>query len=124
MPPATAPNRDAGILNQLLALKELSPPAAVIVNEGYIFAFAMPVLALAMLSCNSWAFTSGRLATRAEATPADKSSVNTILLIDLVRLMLAGNEPVNTLNAFSCREIFCCKKGINCTATSRCAVAC
>src|SRR5690606_40829241 len=52
-PPATAPNRDAGILNQLLLMNELTPPWAVITSEGYMLARAWRVCASAIRTLNS-----------------------------------------------------------------------
>src|SRR5690606_41980466 len=70
-PPATAPNRDAGILNQLLLMNELTPPWAVITSEGYMLARAWRVCASAIRTLNSAARTSGLLLSRAAGTPAD-----------------------------------------------------
>ena len=76
MPPAAAANSDAGILNQLLALNELSPPETVMDKDGYICAFEIPAFAFAMVSSSSLVLTSGRFCNNCEGIPEDSSLVN------------------------------------------------
>src|SRR5687767_3458072 len=123
-PPATVPNKAAGMLNQLLALKALIPPAAVIRKDGYMAALVMARSASAIFKDNSADRMSGRLTNIADGMPAASSGGKIISLSLAFLLMAAGDTAVKTLKAFSCTITFCCNKGINCAATKRCAVAC
>ncbi|MNR11839.1 hypothetical protein D3C85_1281580 [compost metagenome] len=99
--PATIPNKEPGMLNQLLALKELSPPFAVMLSDGYMFACAMPTDSLLARSAYSLAFTSGRLFSKATGYPVGICWAGMMSFSFFARLMEEGMVPVSKLNAFS-----------------------
>ena len=95
------PNKEAGILNQLLVSKEFNPPCAVILKAGYKSAFVIPTLALAVFKANSALFTSGLLLTTEDGIPILVLFSIVILAKSVFLSFAPGKDPVKTLKAFS-----------------------
>ena len=73
--PAAKPNKEFGMLNQLLDLNDSSPPPAVMFSAGYILACATPTCALAATNAISLERTSGLRLTIEAGRPVERFSV-------------------------------------------------
>jgi len=102
-----------GILNQLLALNASKPPPAVMLSAGYIFACAIPTLALIALSDISAERTSGLRLTIAAGRPVERESVIARAFKNRGARNAAGKLTCQICRAFSCKAMLCSNCGIN-----------
>src|SRR3546814_12628779 len=108
--PATVPKSEAGVGDQVLALNAFTPPEAVMLREGYLFACLIPASAFAACNACSLALTSGRLLRRAAGTPAENSAGTENPASSPFRGIACGASAMRMLNELgraSCRERMC-----------------
>src|SRR5690606_33318727 len=99
--PNAVPNRDPGISNQFLNSKAFSPPWAVMLRAGYIYALETFTLANACHTINSLLFTSGLLLNISKGIPTDVDSGVSISVSFELLIISPGIFPVRILREFS-----------------------